>query len=78
VDSTKVHSGLAQSDPSRLCFGNALWGERHVVPASKEIQLIPCALAVSKDDQRSGHVQIVGQTANLRHIRSLGDTLTTL
>jgi hypothetical protein len=38
------------------------------VPASKEIQLVPGALAVSKDDQRSWHAQIVGQTANLRHI----------
>ena len=71
VDCTKVHAGLTQSDPSGLCFGNALWGERHIVPASKEIQLVPCALTVSKDDQGSRHVQMVGQTANLRHILAI-------
>jgi hypothetical protein len=30
------------------------------VPTSKQIQLVPGALAVSKHNQRSGHVQIVG------------------
>jgi hypothetical protein len=68
VDCAKLHAGLAQSDSSGLCLVSSLWGEGHIVPASKEIQLVPGALAVSKDDQRSWHAQIVGQTANLRHI----------
>jgi hypothetical protein len=46
-------------------------GERHIVPASKEIQLVPGALTVSKDDEGSRHAQMVGQTAILRHISAI-------
>ena len=71
VDCTKLHSGLAQRDSGGLGLVYPLWGERHIVPARKEIQLIPGALTMSKDDQGSGHAQMVGQTAILRHILAI-------
>ena len=49
-------------DPTRIgCLSFALRGEGHVVPASKEVELVPRTLAVAEENKISKHVAIVGE-----------------
>jgi len=45
-------------------FGFAFGGQGHIVPASKEVEFIPRALAVAEEDEISEHGVIVGRTMN--------------
>ena len=49
-------------DPTGIgSFGFALWRQGHVVPASKEVQLVPRTLAVAEENEFSKHGDIVGR-----------------
>jgi len=47
--------GRGHGDPGRGCLGTALVGERHVVPPREQVGEVPLGLAVTEDDERSGH-----------------------
>jgi hypothetical protein len=55
-------------DPASISsFCLALGRQGHVVPASKEVQLVPRTLAVAEENKISEHVDIVGDRPNSKN-----------
>ena len=36
-------------------LGASFVGQRHIVPAGEQVRLVPCAFAMSQDDEGAGH-----------------------